>query len=63
MNMIWWVILIEAAVFAGIFTVIVLTAAYSDKRRVFITILRIFRRNISKHMSGWTFQILQKKWF
>ena len=32
MNMIWWVILIEAAVFAGIFTVIVLTAAYSDKK-------------------------------
>lgn len=32
MNMIWWVILIEAAVFAGIFTVIVLTASYSDKK-------------------------------
>lgn len=30
--MIWWVILIEAAVFAGIFTAIVLTAAYSDKK-------------------------------
>ncbi len=31
-NMIWWVILIEAGVFAGIFTVIVLVAAHGDRK-------------------------------
>lgn len=30
--MIWWVILIEAIIFAGIFTTIVLTAAHGDKK-------------------------------
>ena len=30
--MVWWVILIEAAVFAAIFTAIVLTAAHGDKK-------------------------------
>ena len=54
--MVWYVLVIEAIVFAVLFTTILFVSFHGEK----ITRL-IFKKNTSKHMKEWMFHINQKR--
>ena len=62
--MVWYVLVIEAIVFAVLFTTILFVSFHGKKctvRHVSIITHLIFKKNTSKHMKEWMFHISQKR--